>query len=99
MLPVGGRINGGERYGIDWLRLDVNAKVLVDPATGLVATFPGDPADNKSYLAYGQPLLAVADGTVAAVESKQPDAPPTVLLPELGLAELGGNTVSIDIGG
>ena len=98
MLPVGGRVNSGERYAVDWSRLDVTAEGLVDPASGRPATFDGDPASNENYLAYGQPLLAVADGTVVAVESGQPDAPPGARQPGLRLDQLGGNFVTIDIG-
>jgi len=99
LLPVGGRINGVERYAIDWIQIDVTAPGLVDEATGYPATFAGDPTINGSYLAYGEPLLAVADATVVKVADGRDDAPPRTILPGLGLDELGGNYVVLDIGG
>jgi hypothetical protein len=97
MLPVGGRVNGAERYAIDWFRYDLT----VDPTTledGLFPSFRGDPTENEDYLAYDEPLLAVADGTVVAVVSDIPDSEPHVAPTGLTLAELGGNVVTIDIG-
>lgn len=87
---VGGRLNGTERFAIDFLRLDTS----VDPP----ATFHGDGTKNEDYLSYGVPLLAVADATVTSVLSDVPDSSPqhapTVPLFE----ELGGNHVILDIG-
>ena len=64
-----------------------------------MATFHGDPTKNESYLAYGEPILSVADSTVVQVVSDQTDAPPHETLPGLRLDELGGNYVIVDIGG
>ena len=50
------------------------------------------------HLAYDAPLLAVADGTVAAVVSDNKDATPQVITPDQAFKELGGNYVDIDIG-
>ena len=101
MLPIGGRINGAERYAIDWLKIDTT----LDPAAQaalfeaeLAPTFSGDPARNVDYLAYDEPVLAVADGTVVAVVSDRPDSEPGVVPLGLTLEEAGGNYVSIDIG-
>jgi hypothetical protein len=97
LLPVAGRINGAERFGIDWVRWDQSdARELL--AQGMLPTFRGDPAKNEDYLAYGQPLLAVADGTVVTVASGTPDSKPGALPQGIGLADLGGNLVIIDIG-
>ena len=59
VLPTGGRLNGGERFAVDWIRLDPSVK----PLSGL----KGDPSKNESYLAFGQPIIAVANGTVVSV--------------------------------
>jgi hypothetical protein len=99
MVPMGGRINGGERYAIDWAKLDLTQKPLVDMTARTMATFRGDPTSNESYLAYGQPILSVADSTVVQVVADQPDAPPRVTLPGLRPDQLGGNYVVADIGG
>jgi hypothetical protein len=56
MLPIAGRINGAERFAVDWVRFDLSAQPLVDVQTGVVATFRGDPTRNEDYLAYNQPF-------------------------------------------
>jgi murein DD-endopeptidase MepM/ murein hydrolase activator NlpD len=91
VMGVGGRLNGSERYAIDWLR--------VDPTKSPVSTHRGDGTRNEDYLAYDAPLLAVADGTVAAVVSDNKEATPQVITPDQSFEELGGNYVIIDIGG
>jgi len=98
LLPVGGRINGAERFAVDWFRWDSDGD-RERFARGELATFRGDPAANEDYLAYGAPVLAVADGTVVAVESATPDSAPGALPRGIDLAHLGGNHVIIDIGG
>jgi len=90
LLPVGGRINGAERFGVDWARVDPSAKPL--------GTFKGDPSKNESYLAFDQPLLAVADGTVTSVVSDKPDIPPGALAEGISLDQLIGNNVILDLG-
>jgi murein DD-endopeptidase MepM/ murein hydrolase activator NlpD len=97
MLPVGGRINGTERYAIDWIQIEPE-RAPETLAQGLLPSFRGDPERNEDYLAYGQPLLAVGDGTVVKVVDHYGDATPQHLPPGLGLEELGGNTVIIDLG-
>jgi murein DD-endopeptidase MepM/ murein hydrolase activator NlpD len=90
VMGVGGRLNGSERYAIDWLR--------IDPATNPATTHTGDGTRNEDYLAYDAPLLAVADGTVAAVVSANKEATPRVITPNQAFEELGGNYAIIDIG-
>ncbi len=98
MVPVDGRINAAERYAVDWARFDLTAQPIADPATGIGASFEGDPTNNASYFAYDQPLLAVADATVVTVVSDLPDAPPREILPGLALGQLGGSHVVLDLG-
>jgi hypothetical protein len=97
MLPVGGRVNGAERFAVDWFKWDRNGD-RERLAQGELPTFHGDPAKNDDYLAYDEPLLAVADGTIVTVVSDTPDSPPSALPVGIGLADLGGNSVIIDIG-
>jgi hypothetical protein len=97
LLPVGGRINGAERYAVDWFKWD-HAGARERLAQGVLPTFRGDPTKNEDYLAYGEPLLAVAAGTVVTVVSDTPDSKPSALPEGIGLAELGGNQIIIDIG-
>jgi Peptidase family M23 len=91
ILPIGGRINGTERYAVDWIRMD--------PATTPIgnAVFKGDPTKNESDLSFGQPLHAVADGTVVSVVSDQPDIPPGELPGGLSLDQLIGNNLILEL--
>jgi len=97
LLPVGGRINGGERYAIDVSQIDV-ASVRENGFTG-DAVVHGDPSVNEDYRAYGAAVLAVADATVVAVHSTDPDTVPGTLPlgPGFTLANLGGNVVALQI--
>lgn len=90
VMAVGGRLNGSERYAIDWVRVAPDA----DP----LSTFDGTGKTNADYLAYDAPLLAVADGTVTAVVSDMKEAAPHVIPTDLTFTQLGGNHIIIDIG-
>lgn len=98
MLPLGGRINGSERYAVDWSRFDLTAKPIVDLTAGTQATFRGDPTRNESYFTFDQPVLAVADATVVTVVGDLPAAPPRTFLTGLAVGELGGNHIVLDLG-
>ena len=89
IIPVGGRITGAERYAIDFLRIDVATMTSTD----------GDPALNESYLAFDQPLLAVADATVVRVVSTLPDVTPRQIGTIDVVDEATGNHVVLDLGG
>jgi len=97
LLPVGGRINGAERFAIDVSRIDVAATREHGYEPGVEVD--GDPAQNENYLAYGAPVLAVADATVVAVHASVPDTPPGKLPlgPGFTLADLGGNMVALEL--
>ncbi len=90
LVPVGGRINGAERFAVDWTRVDPSAKPLVE--------FRGDPLKNESYLAFDQPLLAVANGTVVSVVSDKPDITPGTIPTGIPFEQLTGNTIVLDLG-
>lgn len=91
VVSASGRLNATERFAIDFLRLDTAADGVV--------TFRGDGTKNDDYLAYGAPLLAVADGTVVSVQSDVPDSTPQHVPTDLAIEQLGGNHVILDIGG
>jgi hypothetical protein len=88
--PVNGKLYISQRYAIDWLRLDDNGHYL-----------HGDPTDVHSYTGYGDPVLAVADGTVVETlndmeNAKPPNSPdPSTITLQNAL----GNHVVLDIGG
>lgn len=90
MMPVGGRLNAAERFAIDFLRVDTAAAP---------STYEGDGTANEDYLAYGEALLAVADGTVVSVLSDVPDSTPQQSPTDLTFEQLGGSYVILDIGG
>lgn len=98
MMPFGGRVNGSERFAIDFQRVNMAAKPLVDLQAGRIVTFKGDPTKKESYLAWDSPVLSVADGTVVKVVSDATDIAPGALPPDVPLAEATGNRVIVDIG-
>lgn len=57
----------------------------------------GDPAQLSSYVSYGQPLIAVADGTVIVAVDGRPDSPPPENPTPPPPAELTGNHVTLRI--
>lgn len=59
-------------------------------------SYDGDPLKNESYYAFGQPLLAPADGVVVSVVNDIPDNEPVGVMNEKHPA---GNAVVIDHGG
>ncbi|HEY5847590.1 MAG TPA: M23 family metallopeptidase [Microlunatus sp.] len=93
VVPVGGRLNPAERYAIDWVRIDPEARPLADEATGLLATFRGDRDANQSYYAWDQPVLAVGAGEIVTVFDELPDATPQVMMSGIPFDQLGGNHV------
>lgn len=97
MVAIGGRINGAERYAVDWSRFDLKARPIVDLVKQQQATFTGPADDNASYYTFGQPVLAVADATVVTVVNDLPEAPPHVILKGLSVADLGGNRIVLKI--
>ena len=88
-LCVNGRIAFGQRFAIDWMRLDEQGRLV-----------HGDPADVHNYSDYGADILAVADGTVVDVLNTLDDQPPGQL-PDpktITLENVDGNHVVLDIG-
>jgi hypothetical protein len=90
MMALGGRLNAGERFAVDWVRFDLTD----DP----LSTSHGDASRNEDYLAYDASVLAVADGTVVSVVSDLPDQSPQQAPTDLGIDQLGGNYIVIDVG-
>lgn len=86
---LGGEVHTSQRYAIDWVRVDANLK-----------TFHGDEKDNNNYLAFGEEVLAVADGVVSEVKDgikeNVPHQPPVV---PITLETVAGNHINLDLGG
>ncbi len=97
-MPMNGRLNATERYAIDWIQVDPSR--VGDPSVpdGLLPSFEGDPSLNESYLAYDEPLLAVADATVVSVVDELEEGTPQELPEGLPIERLAGNSVILDLG-
>jgi Peptidase family M23 len=87
LLVVDGNEVVPQRFAIDWIKLDRRHRAWV-----------GDPARLSSYFNYGQPLIAVADGTVVVARDGRPDQPPPNNPTPPSLEELPGNHVVLRIG-
>jgi len=89
---VDGAARISRRYAIDWKKFD-----------GAGKTWAGDARDVHAYYAYGEKVLAVADGRVVAARDGLPDNVPKT---DAGFAPavpvtldtVGGNQVVIDLG-
>lgn len=81
------------RYALDWKKYNPQGK-----------SWSGDQRDVKAYHAYGEKVMAVADGVVIAAQNHYPDNIPrtaagfTPAIP-LTLESVAGNRVVLDIGG
>lgn len=75
-----------ERFAIDWIKIDAAARV-----------FTGASADLAGYPGFGEPIHAVADGTVVNLyndAAEQVPGEPKGVTP----ASIGGNMIVVDIG-
>jgi murein DD-endopeptidase MepM/ murein hydrolase activator NlpD len=88
LLPLDGVLRLSQRFAIDWERIDSENRIV-----------RGDLRDVRSYRIYGEPVLAVADGTVAGARDDLPDQTPGALPDGLPLDDADGNFVLLDIGG
>ncbi|HLH21931.1 MAG TPA: M23 family metallopeptidase [Chloroflexota bacterium] len=87
---VNGGLDDGQRFAIDWMKLDADGRLVV-----------GDPSRVENWVGYDQPVLAVADGTVIAVANDYDDQRPGALPDPASfttLESVDGNHVVLDIG-
>jgi hypothetical protein len=87
ILAVDGARRIAQRFAIDWIRVSEAGR-----------TYDGDPTVNASYFAYGQEVLAVADGIVSQRFDGLAENVPNVL-PPADINKLAGNHLLIDVGG
>lgn len=91
LFVAGGLAQISRRYAVDWKRKKQNA------------FFSGEPGDARSYHAYGQDVLAVADSTVVVARDGFPDNIPrtaagfATALP-VTMETIAGNSVVLDLG-
>ena len=101
VLPIDGRLTPFERFAIDWIRVDpaLDPASIPQPAVLPSVSVSADATTTTdAYLAYGEPLLAVADGTVVTVVDGRPEQTPQTDVQGLQLDEFGGNYLILDIG-
>jgi hypothetical protein len=79
-----------ERFAVDWVQVGADGE-----------TFTGKESDNHSYHAYGNDILAVADGKVVSIKdgiAENVPQSPKMAVP-ITLETIGGNNVVEDLGG
>ena len=87
VYAIDGRVRIPGRFAIDWVRVD---------AAGRIAK--GDADRTDAALGYGAPVLAVADGIVAAVRDDVPESPTISANPAHTLDDAAGNHIALEIG-
>lgn len=95
ILPANMKLNNSQRFAIDWKRTNDQGEF-----------YTGDKTHNESYVDYGSPVYAVADGTVTStldnVDANAPGILPAadpVLAAKLTVENIDGNHIILDIGG
>jgi murein DD-endopeptidase MepM/ murein hydrolase activator NlpD len=90
-----GMLVNGQRFAIDWKQANENGEF-----------YTGDRTKNESYVDYGAPIYAVADGTITATLDELDPNPPGVLPaadpvlgPKITVETVDGNNIVQDIGG
>lgn len=81
----GVRIETAETFAIDWAKVE-NGRI-----------FDGDGSKVEQHYAFGEDVLAVADGTVVSIQDGKPETTPNVpMIPETK-EDYGGNHVILEI--
>lgn len=84
LFPVNNDLYSSQRYAIDWTKLDNKGQALT-----------GNPLKVSSYPAYGEPIIAVADGTILGVVNEFPDQIPGTA--SKNKLYPGGNTIIMSL--
>ncbi len=90
LFVIDGRAVIDRRYAIDWVKIDKGA------------TSSGETRDNHAYHAYGEEVLAVADGRVVSAKDGVPENVPRhegfrAAVP-ISLDTIAGNSITLDVG-
>jgi murein DD-endopeptidase len=90
ILIVDGKPLIGQRYAIDWVKVD-------DQGT----TYHGDKSDNRSYYCYDEPIHAAADGKIVEVKDGVEQNVPNSgkIATQITWDTLPGNHIVEDLGG
>jgi hypothetical protein len=87
MISINGLLAVPQRFAIDWFLLDDQHRSWI-----------GDPSLRTSYLSYGRPALASADGVVvSAVNRFAESTPPNAPTPPPAIGETTGNNVILRV--
>ena len=81
----GRRISTAETFAVDWARVEGDR------------LYDGDGSQNEQFYAYGEEVLAVADGTVVFTQDGKPEGVPDQATPAQDLSDFGGNQVMLQI--
>jgi Peptidase family M23 len=87
LFPISNHLIAAQTFAIDWMMVDSKNR-----------TNTGGLAKSETYVGYGQPALAVADGTVVGVIDRFGDQKPNAPSGEDRYHYPSGNTVVIDLG-
>jgi hypothetical protein len=87
LMSIGGGRYLGQRFAIDFNQLDAQNR-----------GGSGDPLLPESFPTFGQPVLAVADATVAVAIDRYPDLRVNEEREAPGAATEGGNRIMLDLG-
>lgn len=87
VISLEGKVFTAQRFAIDWGLIGKNGDTKHD-----------DTSKNENYWCYGQPVHAVADGTVTETVDRYPDNQPGVLPKEVTVEGAPGNHVILQIG-
>jgi murein DD-endopeptidase MepM/ murein hydrolase activator NlpD len=89
LLTIDGQPFIGQRFAIDWMKVDAAGRPFV-----------GSQTDNKAYIGYGAEILAVGDGIVASVKDGIPENVPglTSRAVAITMETVAGNSVTLDLG-
>jgi hypothetical protein len=85
-LPLNGSAFTAQRFAIDWEQLDGQDRI-----------YAGDVKNPESYVIYGKPAYAVADGRVVAAVDGLPNSP-IGAMPNISVDQADGNHVILDLG-
>ena len=86
IAAIDGHIHAPERFAVDWVKVGPSGDSHHDGT-----------ASNENFWAYGEPVLAVADGEVTQVLDGIPDNTPRVLPKQVTLDNIAGNYVILRI--
>lgn len=87
LAPLFGQVRTPQRFATDWVKFGEEGRLFRD-----------EMSRNENWYAFGEPVLAVADGTITEVIDGVPDnIPPDVTTPMIAQT-VAGNLIILDIG-